>query len=183
MIGDNARGVIANVRKLNYPTRMLISLKAEKLRFDELPNENPDLVYTTGLYYLKFTRLTRNGELNFKKFMIRLDFGNEFIKCSNYDDLVNQTTYNDIAKFLVTYTNLCPQMFKIAVQNEGMQIPISFDVLKYDAELRTKWGVKNDEYAMIYNPYKPVKGFNWYNTEDDKIELLPIKEGRANEIK
>ena len=180
MIGDNAKGIIAQTRNLNFPMRPLIHLKGEKLKYAELPQDNPDLVYTSGLYYLKYANATRRGDFNIRPFMIRIDFGHEVIRLNGYSDFLQQAETNDYVRYLAKYTNISRQHFYIAAQNPSMQIPFSLDIAKYDADVRAKWGANNSKYAMIYNPYKEKEDDRWVVNEDEEFELTKKAKKRAD---
>ena len=157
MIGDNARGLIANARLLTNPTRILVNVSGPKLlKAGDTPETNPDLVYTTGLYNLTYRRLTHTGAINKKKFCLRYDFGQGYVKFESLKELKEQAKTNEHVRFLLEYTNLQSYMLAIALCNESMQIPVVFDMCKYDKKARADLGVKdNHEYLMLYNPYRP----------------------------
>ena len=162
MIGDKTREVIANARGMTWPIRMMISLTGSPLTFMESPSTNPFLVATFGTYHLVYNTKTRNGEDNLKRFSLVYDFGRRFLKCSNYEELQRQAVTNDLARFFIKYTNICPDMFTIAMQNESMHIPVTFDVVKYNRDIRKQIGVEDpEEYAMVFNPFKPTFGSRW----------------------
>lgn len=156
MIGDKARKIIANARLLTNPTRILININPQLLKLGETPETNPDLVYTTGLYNLTYRRLTHTGAVNVKKFCLRYDFGKGYVKFNSMKELKEQAQTNEHVRFLLEYTNLQSRMLDIALCNESMQIPVSFDMCKYDKKVRKDLGVKSaSEYLMLYNPYRP----------------------------
>ena len=184
MIGDRAREVIANARNFTWPTRMIVNLKGKPLKFMDSPDTNPDVVSTYGNYYLVYRRKTRNGNDNVKRFAIIFDFGNKFLKFSNYNELKLQAETNDIAKFALTYTNLRKEMFNIAVQNESMRIPVSLDVVKYNRDIRKQLG--NESYAkyeMVFNPFKPKWNSTWDVNENNEIYYKEIDLGNGSENK
>lgn len=156
MIGDNARRVIADVRLLTNPTRILLNINPQLLKLGETPETNPDLVYTTGLYNITYRRLTHTGAKNMKKFCLRYDFGKGFVKFDSLKELKEQAKTNDHVRFLLEYTNLQSHMLDIALCNESMQIPVCLDMCKYDRKVRKDLGIKSmSEYLMLYNPYRP----------------------------
>lgn len=156
MIGDNAREVIANARLLSNPTRMLVNINPQLLKLCETPETNPDLVYTTGLYNLTYRKITHTGAINRKKFCLRYDFGKGYVKFESFRELKEQAKTNEHVRFLLEYTNLQPYMLAIALCNESMQIPVCFDICKYDKKIRKDLSVENEnEYLMLYNPYRP----------------------------
>ncbi len=168
MIGDNAKGVIANSYRLSNPTRVVLNINCLPLNLGESPETNPNLISTTGLYNITYRKLTLTGEQNKKRFCLRYDFGRGFVKFSNYRELLEYAKTNEHVRFLLKYTNIQEHMLELALQNEGMQIPVGFDMCKYDLELREKLGIKDkSEYHMFYNPYKP----NFVTTVDEAEEI------------
>ena len=175
MIGDKARGVIANARRMTWPTRMMISLTGSAYEFMDTPVTNPDIVATYGTYHLVYNTKTRNGEDNVKRFALVFDFGKQYLKCSNFAELKTQAVTNDIARFFLKYTNVCEEMFTIAFFNEGMHIPVTFDVVKYNQDIRKQLQVEDcNEYAMVFNPFKPTHGSRWRVDENDKIYYMDL---------
>lgn len=171
MIGDRAKGVITNVRHLTNPTRMLININPQLLKLGETPDQNPDLVYTTGLYNLTYRRLTHTGAINKKRFCLRFDFGKGYVKFESLKELKEQAKTNEHVRFLLEYTNFDSHMLDIALCNEAMQIPVSFDMCKYDKKVRKDLGeTDNQKYLMLYNPYRP-------KFENDKEEAMRIYTG------
>ncbi len=186
MIGDRAREVIANARNMNWPTRMMVSLTGSPLKFMETPDTNPNIIATFGTYHLVYNTNTRTGKENVKRFSLVFDFGRKFLKCSNFQELERQAVTNDLARFFLKYTNICNEVFEIACQNEGMHIPVTFDVVKYNQDIREKLGVENGHnYAMIFNPFKPTWGSRWDVDEKDNIyyKVLEPKEGYKGDTK
>ena len=170
MIGANAIKFIADARELTKPTRMMVSLSCTPPEFGACPETNADLVSTYGAYSISYRFHRRNGKLyeeQPKKFSIRIDFGLGYIKCKSYYDLCEQSKTNDHAKFILEMTNISEDMFEIAYQNEGMQIPFCFDVIKYNNIIRKKLGIEDEtKYAMVFNPFKPFMGAVWKDNED-----------------
>ena len=157
MIGDRAREFITNTRLLTNPTRILVNINPQLLVAGETPETNPNLVYTTGLYSLTYRRLTHTGALNKKRFCLRFDFGKGFVKFDSLKELREQAKSNDHVRFLLEYTNLQSYMLAIALLNESMQIPVCFDMCKYDKKVRNDLGEKDtNKYLMLYNPYRPT---------------------------
>lgn len=174
MIGKNAIGVIAGARDLARPTRMLLSLTCEPLKFCDTPENNSNLISTYGAYSISY-RYNRRGEVKMqpKKYSIRLDFGLGYIKCRSYYDLKEQAKSNDHARFILEFTNIDEKMFDIAHHNEGMQIPFCFDVVKYNDMMRAKLGVEDEsEYAMVFNSFKPYMGCAWEEGPDGSYTLV-----------
>ena len=170
MIGDNAKGVIANARRMTWPTRMMVSLSGSAYEFMDSPVTNPDIVATYGTYHLVYNTKTRNGEDNVKRFALVFDFGKQYLKCRNFQELERQAVTNDLARFFLKYTNVCDEMFTIAMHNESMHIPVTFNVVKYNQDIRKQIGVEDPEqYAMVFNPFKPTHGSRWKVDENDKI--------------
>lgn len=175
MIGDRAKEVIANARHLTNPTRILICLEPQILKLGETPATNPNLVYTTGLYSLTYRKLTHTGALNKKRFCIRFDFGKGFVKFDSMKDLIEQGNTNEHVRFLLNYTNLDEYMLSIALNNEAMQIPLCFDMCKYDKQVRKEVGVEDaSKYLMLYNPYRP----DYYISKEEAIKIY--EEGAGN---
>ena len=170
MIGDNVKGVIANARRMTWPTRMMVSLTGSAYEFMDTPDTNPYIVSTYGTYHLVYNTKTRNGEDNVKRFALVFDFGKQYLKCSNFDELERQADTNDLARFFLKYTNICPDIFRIAMQNESMHIPVCLDVVKYNKDIRKQLGIEDlEEYAMVFNPFKPTHGSRWKVDEREKI--------------
>lgn len=165
MIGDNGKGVIALARSMNYPTRMFISLTGSCLEFGTAPDINCDIICTNGLYHLVYNTRTRNNEINAKKFCLVYDFGRKFTKFETWKELEAQAQTNDYVRFFLKYTNLHPHMLTIARQNEGMHIPVSFDIIKYDNEIRTREGWAPKEWHMMYNPFRDSQTA-WYGVDE-----------------
>lgn len=175
MIGDRARGVIANARLLTNPTRILVNINPQLLKVGETPDTNPNLVYTTGLYNLTYRRLTHTGAVNKKKFCLRFDFGKGYVKFDSLKELKEQAKTNEHVRFLLEYTNLESYMLSIALLNESMQIPVCFDMCKYDKKVRNDLGEKDShKYLMLYNPYRP-------NYEHDADKAVKIYTGGKTE--
>lgn len=174
MIGDNTKELIAYVRRLNYPTRMCISLTASCLTPGIAPDVSSDIIMTNGLYHLAYNTRNRNNELNKKKYCLVFDFGRGFVKFLGWDDLNEQAQTNDHVRFLLKYTNLHPHMLTIARQNEGMHIPVLFDIMKYDTEIRTREGWGPKEYHMMYNSFKETQT-TWYELKDNQVVKYDIK--------
>lgn len=178
MIGDKAREVIANARGMTWPTRMVLDITGSPLKFMDSPSTNPNLITTFGTYHLVFNTMTRTGAENVKKFCLVFDFGRKFMKCGNFQELERQAVTNDLARFFLKYTNLCDEMFTIAVHNEGMHIPVTFDIVKYNNDIRKQLGVEDyHEYAMVFNPFKPKKTSRWDVDEDNNIYYKEIEAG------
>ena len=170
MIGDKAKGVIANARNMTWPIRMMVNITGSPLKFTESPSTNPFLVATFGTYHLVYNTKTRNGEDNVKRFSLVYDFGRRFLKCSNFQELERQAVTNDLARFFLKYTNICPDIFRIAVQNESMHIPVTFDVVKYNNDIREQLGIEDpEEYAMVFNSFKPTCGSRWKVDDEEKL--------------
>lgn len=162
MIGDKTREVIANAQGMTWPMRMIVDITGNPLDFMASPSTNPFLVATFGTYHLVYSTKTRNGEDNVKRFSLVFDFGRKFLKCRNFQELERQAVTNDLARFFIKYTNICDEMFTIAMQNEKMHIPVAFDIVKYNNDIRAKLGVVDlKEYAMVFNPFKPTVGSRW----------------------
>lgn len=175
MIGDRTREVIANARGMTWPMRMIVDITGSPLTFMSSPSTNPFLVATFGTYHLVYSTKTRNGEDNVKRFSLVFDFGRKFLKCSNFQELERQAVTNDLARFFLKYTNICEEMFKIAMQNEKMHIPVTFDVVKYNRDIRKQIGVEDpEEYAMIFNPFKPTHGSRWNVDEENNIYYMDL---------
>lgn len=180
MIGDKARGVIANARNMTWPMRMIVDITGSPLIFMSSPDTNPNLIATFGTYHLVYNTTTRNGNENVKRFAIVFDFGRRFLKCSNFQELERQAVTNDLARFFLKYTNLCDEMFEIACQNEGMHIPVTFDVVKYNRDIREKLGVENGHnYEMIFNPFKPKWNSRWDVDENNNIYYKELEPGEG----
>lgn len=175
MIGDKAREIIAQARRMSYPTRLMININVKPLEFMEGPDTNPDIISTHGTYHLVFNTRTRNGEVNVKKFNLVFDFGRGFVKCSNYYELKKQAETNEHVRFLLKYTNLCPRLFTIAKLNEGMQIPVCLDIAKIDDEIRASVGNTNkEEYIMSYNSFKPTET-TWWKEENGRLKMYDLE--------
>lgn len=172
-IGDGARGIIANVLNTSKPSRAIINCKMIKPEFGETPDTNPDLFYTSGLYHMSYRRLTCSGKVNVKRFCITADFLDRgFVKFYNWRDLVEQSKTNDHVKFILEFTNIEEGMLNIAAQNERMKIPFSLDIMKYDRIVRPQTGKKEDEYAMIYNSFRPFFTSKWIEDENGEPKLI-----------
>lgn len=171
MIGDNAKGLIASARKILFPTRMFVNVKAELLKPGETPDTNPDIISTYGQYHIVYNVCTRNGEPAKKKFALVTDFGQGYIKFANWVDFHNQQYTNEFVKFILKYTNMSKQLVNIAVQNEGMHIPIQFDVIKYDADVRAKAGIEDKTRRIrSFNPFVGENGIRDKKLAEDKIK-------------
>ena len=179
MLGDNAKELIAYARRLNYPTRMFISLTSSCLTEGTGPDTNSDIILTNGLYHLAFNTRTRNNEKNAKRFCLVFDFGKGFIKFESWAELEEQAKSNEHVRFLLKYTNLHPHMLTIARQNEGMHIPVTFDIIKYDTEIRTREGWGPKEFHMMYNPFRETQT-TWYGVEDGKVVKYDINKNGGN---
>lgn len=173
MIGDKQKELIAYARRLNYPTRMFISLTGSCLKEGAGPDTDSDIVTTNGQYHLVYNTRNRLNELNKRKFCIVYDFGKGYFKFYSWDDLEEQANSNEHVRFFLKYTNLQPHMLSIARQNEGMHFPIALDIMKYDTEIRKREGWGPKDYHMIYNPFKETKT-TWYEVKDGKIEKYDI---------
>lgn len=177
MIGDKAREVIANARGMTWPIRMIVDITGTPLTFMDSPSTNPNLVATFGTYHLVYNTTTRNGNENLKRFAVVYDFGRRFLKCRNFQELERQAVTNDLARFFLKYTNLCDEMFEIAVQNEGMHIPVTFDVIKYNKDIREKLNVENGHnYEMVFNPFKPKWNSRWDVDENNNIYYKELEQ-------
>lgn len=166
MIGDNAREAILNFRKITFATSASINLKGCALHTYEGPESNPDVVLTQGLYYVKYSTTTRRGEKAKIPFIVKYDFLNERMRVAGYKDLVKASETNEIAAFMIKYTNLNEEMFEIARQNEEMHIPFCLDIVKWNELMREQLGEPNKKkYAMVLNPNKPYL----LNTEEAEV--------------
>lgn len=177
MIGDKAREVIANARSMTWPIRMIVDITGTPLTFMDSPSTNPNLVATFGTYHLVYNTTTRNGNENLKRFAVVYDFGRRFLKCRNFQELERQAVTNDLARFFLKYTNLCDEMFEIACQNEGMHIPVTFDVIKYNKDIREKLNVESGHnYEMVFNPFKPKWNSRWDVDENNNIYYKELEQ-------
>ena len=168
MIGDKGKKIISDARLLTHPTRILVNIEPQLLKLGETPDLNPNLVSTTGLYNITYRRLTHTGAINKKKFCFRFDFGKGYVKFDSYKELKEQAKTNEHVRFLLEYTNFEPYMLSIALCNESMQIPVVFDICKYDKKVRGDLGIKDEqEYLMLYNPYRP----SYYTKQDEAMEI------------
>ena len=181
MIGDNAKELIAKARRLNYPTRMFISLTSSCLVPGTGPDNNPDIICTNGLYHLVYNTRTRNNEYNKKKFCIVYDFGQQFTKFDSWNELKAQAETNDYVRFFLKYTNIDPHMLTLARHNEGMHLPVVFDIIKYDKEIRTREGIGPQEFFMEFNPFRETKT-TWYEVKDGKIHKYDIDKINKGEV-
>lgn len=171
MIGDNARGLIASARKMAFPTRMNLNINAEPLKLGETPDLNPNVISTYGQYHLTYNVYARTGELNKKRFAIVVDFGKGYFKFGNWVELYNQQFTNDYIKFILKYTNINKDFMQIAVENEGMHIPLTFDVLKFDADVRKKAGITDKTKRIrCFNPFVADNGLR-----DEELVLERVK--------
>ena len=67
-----------------------------------------------------------------------------------------------------------------------MHIPVTFDVVKYNKDIREKLGVENGHnYEMIFNPFKPKWNSRWDVDENNQIYYKELEpgEGYGGEVK
>ena len=139
MIGDLARAVLAeNLAKNRAARRAMLNLKGLPLNEDDSPISNPDVRYTNMIYYVHYDRDSQNSP--HKKYTIKCDLanGDSSMKITEYNGEIKarKKEYEAILEWLLKYTNLSSELLSIARQNALMNIPIAFDVIKYDKHIR-----------------------------------------------
>lgn len=156
MIGDNARKAIANSGNFKRAARLFVNTKIDRLQPGETPDVNPNIITTTGAYHLKYTNKSKYGieEKLDHPYILKLDFPQmDWARFRNWPDFVKEAKENSILKFIKDYTNICEQTFLIAGQNPGMIVPITFDIIKFDTDVRAKYNWGKKERHLIYNPF------------------------------
>lgn len=162
MIGDNARKIIANMSKNVHVTRVCpISLSAEPIHEIDVIKRTPGAYFSNLQYTIRYAQ---NDAIKYKKgrpFLLKIDLFDTVEKCghrvANYEELLNGDRFKEFMPFLTKYTNLGPELFEIAKQNPILDIPISFDVIKYLRDASEKYfqyqidaGVSGDEIKYTF---------------------------------
>ncbi len=145
MVGDNARGITANMSKSVRVSRTVpISLYADPIHEDDVFKGTPGAYFTNLLYSIRYTPCEIYGPKQGKQFLIKSDLldkietkGHRFV---NFEDFCNSEKYKEVVPFLLEFTNISQELFDVAQANPTLDIPIAFDILKYIKTVSIKEG-------------------------------------------
>ena len=143
MIGDKAANLfIDNTTKRQKNTRARLVL------------DDGTILITDGLYYLKY-RPYRDQYVSIKDndkekeihgllpFFIKADiFYGHKSRISNMNMIRKRAKTDSKFKYLLEYTNINKDMFKLAVENPGTPIPFCADMVKYRNHIAELSGAK-----------------------------------------
>lgn len=145
MLGDKGKEIAANSSKSVCLTRTKpISLYADAI------HEVEAMTRQAGAYFSNFEyaiRYTTNEILTVikhnKPFLIRVDLLDNVEKCghrvASFEELCSSEKYKEFVPFLLKYTKLSKKLFSIAKANPNVDIPMSFDIVKYVDDVKAKY--------------------------------------------
>ena len=178
MIGDKAREMLADHEVKRTLNPRLMASKTEKLaQKEDTPMTNPDLFYTTGLYYLTFRPSTGPNVKKQAKFMIGSDIfhGNRH-RVLNFDMIKRMAKEDWRFAFLLKWTDINEDLFEIAFNNISVRIPFRFKVEEYAQMIKEKYDCteyniyrKTEDIDLEYARINKIKTVQWENPV--KIEV------------
>ena len=148
----------ANTSNKTLITRIMVSLD-EKPLYPGCSRITTDksLVYTSGFYHVRF----KPGGSRYamaKLFSLLVDLYPEkknYIRFKDWNDLLKRGEKDKRIQFLLKYTNLSEDMFRVAQENIGLIVPFVMDMNKYDLMLKQKVFEQTGEYpnySMLVDP-------------------------------
>lgn len=144
--------IIQCTPKKVFAKRINVNFEEIPLGKGDTPATNPNCVYTSGLYTIKFKPGVPGMET--KPFVMNIDFmpGNR-LRIGRYSGLEKLAEESPMIKWLIRNTTLTKEHFKIAMEHMDTAIPFSIDVVKLKNNYEKNGGTR--------------KSFLWEVTEDD----------------
>lgn len=178
MIGD---GVTACSNKKQLQPRMVISLKEIRPKKGENTQNNRDLRFTNGIFYVRY-KPSANKSFARKPFVICNDLltsPGSTIRVVDYEDFLKCADKNEEMRWIVRNTTHSKELFEMARNNLQQAIPLMFDTVKYAKK------VNKNEKELFGNSHKNIydifilpdlveaehKRFECYLTEKKDVKL------------
>ena len=110
------------------------SISLTSFTYEDDISEREDTFRTNGLFFITYGVLFRSGV---KPFLVRGDAYDLYRPCrvSSWKEFVEFSSQSAVLAFLLKYTNVSEDVFRIARMNPGAQIPFCLDVARYCADL------------------------------------------------
>ena len=127
-------GVSEKPQKNSRVLRADWSISMTPFRFDDDISEREDTFRTNGLFFVTYGLLFKNSS---KPFLIRGDAYDMVGPFRVYDwkGFVMMSSESAVLSFLLKYTNVSEELFRIAKENPGVQVPFCLDVVRYCKDL------------------------------------------------
>lgn len=137
MIGDNAkRSIIDNSREKKWQKRAIANVNGLPLKPGDNPTTNPDCLFTSGAYTLKYKPIPDNDQFADRPYVIKCDlFAGNRIRFKNYGDLQKIAASINKVRWLLDNTTFKQRMLATAKRHPDMPIPFSLDVVEYEKKL------------------------------------------------
>ena len=160
-------------QKNNRLVRADYSLTLTPFTFEEDISEREDTFRTNGLFFITYGLLFKTS---FKPFLIRGDAYDIYRPCrvSSWKDFVEFSSQNDVLSFLLKYTNVSEELFRIAQENPGVQVPFCLDVARYCKDLgsHTLYTRAQVRDVVIYCESKRANSNLVYNRAMNDLNLI-----------
>lgn len=168
MLGDNRMEIIANTSKNVHVTRAcLVSLFADCIHEIDVIKKTPGAYQTKFNYTIRYTQNEILGSKKGKPFLLKIDLFDNIEACGHrvkdFSDFCNSEKYKEFVSFLLEFTNLSQELFDIAQTNPTLDIPISFDVIKYIQKVKEKNNI--DSYTFLSSQASMINNY----IEEDKM--------------
>lgn len=148
--------------------------------FEDDISEREDTFMTNGLFFVEY-RVIRNGVVGRspRPFLLRGDAYDIYRPCrvSSWEGFVEFSSQNAVLSFLLKYTNVSEDTFRIAQDNPFAQIPFCLDVPRYCRDLGSEvLYTKADIGRMMeYSKTKKANAQLVYNRAMNDLNLLTGK--------
>ena len=117
------------------------------VRIDEIPTNNighstakdPKLRLTNGVYAIQYE--PRTGKWAFAPYIVVSDIFGDLrgrMRVRDYEELLKFAEEKEEVKWFVENTNVSKEHFELAKENVLMNIPVTFDPVKYSKKIGTK---------------------------------------------
>ena len=161
MMGDNARGIAANMSKNVQVSRTIpVSLFADCIHERDALQRVPGAYFSDLLYSIRYTPCEIFGGKKGKQFLIKADIFDKMYKRGHrfvdFEDFCNSEEYKIAIPFLLEFTNISQELFDVAKRNPSLDIPIAFDVLKYIQVVSSKENKKPCDFTFLTDEGKEL---------------------------
>lgn len=151
MIGDKAREVIAEGKAIQLrKSRPCVNLKGEEIKENDSPLTNKDCIYTSLYWGVRYEPYKRGK--NTVPYLVKGDIFGIGVRLKDWQELVDVANGGELSnpkinrheenipqklKFILKYTTLDENMFKVAKDNLGIELTFSLKYDKYIKDAKT----------------------------------------------
>ncbi len=156
--------------------RVEYSISLTSFTYEDDISEREDTFRTNGLFFITYGLLFHRAA---KPFLVRGDAYDLYRPCrvNSWKDFVEFSSKSAVLSFLLKYTNVSEDVFRIARENPGAQIPFCIDIARYCRDLGSEVLYTRDQVHRVveYNKNKKANTQLVYNRATNDLNPLTGK--------